>query len=590
MERSHAPGSPQESPHQISDLWLRAAVLGSLWASHEIIVGSVLHNLRLPLAGTILSAIGAAILIGGHRLWPFPGLLWRAALICAAMKSLSPSAVILGPMAGIFMEGLILETAVRIFGPRAPAYLIGGALAVSWSFVQKIITLTFTFGLNLVVLYERLYGFASRSLGIAGFGAFDLILALLAANLLFGTIVAAVAMRLGRLARTLPPLPSGRTAGDPAGTSGLNLDVRQRFALPLIPAHAGVIAAGLLVLSEFPLWWGFPYVAGYASLIVARYRRSLRRLRRPRIWIWLAAVLLLSGFLLSGLQPGAVFWSWNGLRIGLLMVLRAMLIILGFSALSIELRNPVILSWFARRGMREFPMALDVAFEALPVFLAMVSREQGVLRRPLTAIPRLLQEADRWLTVRRERTPAPAIVFFLSGEKGSGKTLSALSIVEALRKENLSVSGILAPGLHRDGVREGFDVQDLRTGRRLPLCRTSGIEASVTAGPFVFSDEGLALGLQSLALASVSASDVVVVDEVGPLELEGKGWSPALRALVRGFAGPMIWVVRRGLTEAVAQNYAVTPRAVWEVPDVDPEKTVQQILAARPRRVAGSGE
>jgi nucleoside-triphosphatase THEP1 len=574
-------GHLTESPQRISDIWLRAAVLGSLWAAHEIVIGSALHNLRIPLAGTLLSAIGAAILIGGHRLWPRQGLLWRTGLICAVMKSLSPSALILGPMVAIVMEGMILEGAVRAFGPRAPAYLIGGALAVSWSFVQKIITLTFTFGFNLVTLYERLYQLASRSLGVTGFGAFDLILALLGINFLFGLAVAAIAMKLGQLARTLPPLPYRADTAEAGVASGLNLDVRQRFSLPLLPIHAGAMAAGLLLLAGLPIGYGALYVAAYAPLVLARYHRSLRRLRRPRIWIWLVAVLLLSGFLLSGLQPGGVFWSWSGLQAGLSMTLRAILIILGFSALSVELRNPVILAWFARRGMRQFPLALDVAFEALPKFLAVVSQERGVFRRPLEAIPRLLQKADQWLHARLERAAAPPPVFFLSGERASGKTSLARGIVDRLRQEGLSVAGILAPGLRLNGDREGFDVLDLRSGARIPLCRRSGIEGTVTAGSFIFSAEGLALGLRSLDPAAVAESDIVVVDEVGPLELEGKGWSPALRSLMRGYRNPMVWVVRRGLTEAVAQNYAVNPLAVWQAPSIDPEEAVRQILAVR---------
>jgi len=32
----------------LPDIWLKAAMLGSLWASVEIILGSFLHNLHIP--------------------------------------------------------------------------------------------------------------------------------------------------------------------------------------------------------------------------------------------------------------------------------------------------------------------------------------------------------------------------------------------------------------------------------------------------------------------------------------------------------------------------------------------------------------
>ena len=58
------------------------------------------------------------------------GLIWRAGIICALMKSISPSAVILGPMTGILTEALLVELSVWLFGKNIFGYLIAGALAV----------------------------------------------------------------------------------------------------------------------------------------------------------------------------------------------------------------------------------------------------------------------------------------------------------------------------------------------------------------------------------------------------------------------------------------------------------------------------
>ncbi|MBE0652894.1 MAG: hypothetical protein IH594_03805, partial [Bacteroidales bacterium] len=93
----------------LDDKWLRAAVLGSLWASFEIIVGSLLHNLRIPFAGTFLTLFSVILLVAFSRIWPQRGVLLRAGVLCAMMKSISPSAVILGPMIGILTEAFILE-------------------------------------------------------------------------------------------------------------------------------------------------------------------------------------------------------------------------------------------------------------------------------------------------------------------------------------------------------------------------------------------------------------------------------------------------------------------------------------------------
>jgi len=53
----HAVGDknlPHPKVEVLPDIWLKAAMLGSLWASIEIILGSFLHNLHIPFSGTFL--------------------------------------------------------------------------------------------------------------------------------------------------------------------------------------------------------------------------------------------------------------------------------------------------------------------------------------------------------------------------------------------------------------------------------------------------------------------------------------------------------------------------------------------------------
>jgi hypothetical protein len=130
---------------KLSPIWLKAAMLGSVWGSIEIIVGSFLHNLRIPFAGTVLAAIGVCLLVAGQFIWNERGLIWRAGLICALMKSISPSAVIIGPMIGIFSEALVLELFARSFRGASIGLLIGGGIAACLPFLQVLIGLLITF-------------------------------------------------------------------------------------------------------------------------------------------------------------------------------------------------------------------------------------------------------------------------------------------------------------------------------------------------------------------------------------------------------------------------------------------------------------
>jgi len=53
----------------ISDKWIKASIIGTIWAAAEIVLGSFLHNLRVPFSGNMLTAIALVILIAVSYRW-----------------------------------------------------------------------------------------------------------------------------------------------------------------------------------------------------------------------------------------------------------------------------------------------------------------------------------------------------------------------------------------------------------------------------------------------------------------------------------------------------------------------------------------
>ena len=441
------------STRHLPDIWLKASVLGSLWASNEILLGSFLHNLRIPFSGAFLAAVGVAILIGGRHMWPVRGLFWRAGLICAAVKSISPSAVILGPMVGITAESLLLEAVIRLVGARTLGFALGGALAVSWSLFQQISTYILTFGIDIVDLYSGLYMMLARGLNIPRIAPMDLISLLLILHAALGLLAAVSAIAIGRRAiRFIDTTPaiSRLTGLDPDRRNMLRInDSTQSFSLSLLGANIAVIAFGLWLLDRQPLLAGLAVLIIYAFFNAARYRNAFRRMSRPGFWISLALVLISSGFLLGAARLD----DHSGWEAGFRMTVRAILIVIGFSALSVELRNPKLVTWFARRRLQAFPEALSVAFDALPALASLAPSADQFIRRPLHALPAMLRHADTWVQARQSRRNR---VVFVTGRTSQGKSIMTQRIVENLRERGARVAGIAAPGIWREGVREGF--------------------------------------------------------------------------------------------------------------------------------------
>lgn len=558
--------------HRLHPAWVNAALLGSVWASVEIVLGSFLHNLRVPLAGTLMAALGVALLVAGSRMWNMPGLIWRAGAICALMKSVSPSAIILGPMVGIFLEGLVLETSTRLLGRNAWGYIAGGALAASLPILQKIAGLLLLYGFDAARLYIALYETAARFLHIASLGALDLVLVLVALTLALGGAAAAIGIAAGgRAEHARPAGPT--TAAQPAESPFAAPPAGQRFSLALLALHGLAIPAGLLAIARLPFGISAGLVAGYMALTLSRYGRVRSRLLRARVWIEFAIVSVLAGLLLGELTSEAAGWSWSGLGAGLEMTTRAALIMTAFSAVSVELRNPAVVGWFLRRGLDSYSAALGVAFEALPAMTQAIGRQSLFLFSPLESVARVLAEARMWLR-RREGSR----VLLVTGKQGSGKTTFVRQLADTLSRSGTPVSGIFSPTLRDAAGRAGYDVQEIGTDRRVPLCRRSDSHNGIRVGPFSFSPTGIAFGVESLDRAFAGETGLVIIDEVGPLELKGEGWAGILdrRLAERGYT--VLITVRPQLLDRICDHWQVRPDALWTAGFADAADAARTII------------
>ncbi len=221
----------------LKPVWLKAAVLGGLWASVEIIIGSFFHNLRLPFAGTILAANATILMIAFYQMWPEKGLIWRAGLIAALMKSISPSAIILGPMIGIMSEALIIELFIRFFGNNLISLSVAGALSVSSALIHKIVSLLILYGLNIVKIYVNIFHFFAKQLRLENANPWILVFIVLAVYVIFGIVSAVIGIRIGKKSVSSNVGLSGFKAEDKKSNDILSTNPNQSFSLFLFFIH-----------------------------------------------------------------------------------------------------------------------------------------------------------------------------------------------------------------------------------------------------------------------------------------------------------------------------------------------------------------
>jgi nucleoside-triphosphatase THEP1 len=551
--------------------WLHAAALGSLWATSEIVLGSFLHNLKVPFRGHALTAIAVLLLSGAQRRWGGRGVVSRAGLVAAVMKSASPSAVLLGPMLAISMEGFAFEAGLAIGRGGLLGCVIGGVLAMSWTFLHLLLSLLLSYGTNLVEVYRQLVGSAAQQLGPIPFGVVGPIAALALVNMAVGVAAAATGWRAG-----------GHHAAAATAQEGSQLPLRLARpappTTPSLPVLVFLLAAlplGLTALSRVSLPVAAAGMAVFLTASVLRYRAALRRLLRPGFWIGVLTITL-TATLVMRFGSGAAMPA--ALAIGAAMTLRAMFVAACFAAIDVELAHSGLRAWLGHHGAGALLGATEAAFATLPEVIASVPSARELVRHPGAAAASMLPRLDT-LVEQLAAAPRTAPVVVVSGERGAGKTALAAAVVELLRTSGRRVGGVLAPGTWRDGARFSFDVVDLATGARRPLACREPRDGWRAEGSFWVNPAGTALGRTALA---TDRADVVVVDEVGPWELRGAGWSSELERLRAGVA-PLLLVVRRNCLDAVVARWSLASAAVFDAANASPPQVAAALQTPEPR-------
>jgi molybdopterin-guanine dinucleotide biosynthesis protein A len=143
------------------------------------------------------------------------------------------------------------------------------------------------------------------------------------------------------------------------------------------------------------------------------------------------------------------------------------------------------------------------------------------------------------------------------GESRSGKTSWCREYIGRRRKCGSSVGGVLSPATEKQRPRIGFNVIDLLTGQEVPFARLSryrSFRRGEAVGDYTISGRGMSFACGAIRQAVESRCDLVVIDEVGSLEVCGKGLMPAVELTLASTVN-VLTVVRSTLREALQRRF-----------------------------------
>lgn len=121
------------------------------------------------------------------------------------------------------------------------------------------------------------------------------------------------------------------------------------------------------------------------------------------------------------------------------------------------------------------------------------------------------------------------LLFLITGSRGAGKTTFCRAMVQSAREAGWQVAGLLSNPIFTGSTRTSIIAEDLHGGERRILATRSD---QPTPGSRVWQFDPSAVTWSNQVLQLATPCDLLVVDELGPIEFEqGQGWQLGLTAV-----------------------------------------------------------
>ncbi len=135
-------------------------------------------------------------------------------------------------------------------------------------------------------------------------------------------------------------------------------------------------------------------------------------------------------------------------------------------------------------------------------------------------------------------------ISIVTGPVQSGKT----TFLQKFIAEKKNVSGVISPVI--DGIRF---FQNILNDEIQSMETSSDDPAALQIGKFYFSQTAFDWAINVIENATTNQADIIIIDEIGPLELQDNGFAKLLKNILLkdNFDGELILVVREKILDEV---------------------------------------
>ncbi len=148
------------------------------------------------------------------------------------------------------------------------------------------------------------------------------------------------------------------------------------------------------------------------------------------------------------------------------------------------------------------------------------------------------------------------MLIIITGAIGIGKTTVCRKVIDLAKRLGYSCGGIITPKTTQGDII----IEDIQTARTMTLATLRKIYQGPSIGKYYFNQTGIEFGIR--AIDTAKESSVLLIDEVGPLELSGGGFAQALVSNNINEFKNSILVIRREAVSIFFSRLPETPLAV----------------------------
>ncbi|HEY32784.1 MAG TPA: DUF2478 domain-containing protein [Dehalococcoidia bacterium] len=143
------------------------------------------------------------------------------------------------------------------------------------------------------------------------------------------------------------------------------------------------------------------------------------------------------------------------------------------------------------------------------------------------------------------------MVIIVTGAIGIGKTTVCQKVINIARSQDHSCAGIITCKTQNDDIT----IEDIQTGETKILASTINVYHGPHTAKYCFDPEGIDFGIQ--AVDRGATADILMIDELGHLELRGEGFARAVEQITAGEVKNCILVIRKELLPAFLSRLGI---------------------------------